>query len=395
MITKLLTKKARMTPLAASADQKWSKELTFFALWLALVIVGLRESPRALELISEWKWILNLYFMYWFLNFYFENRAKTIMKSTQSISKAKTSANGLPDTTFWQPLHWILLACFAYGAIGYVTGTDLFKQTPLTHGKRFAGPFDDPMNFAHIYGMYFVFLAPYLLDKLSSFKTIFQDRNRLGLLATLVTTGLSVYLTLTRGAWMGVFMGLVIMFFILSWRWGMGLIAAGLAAGLILYTASDTFKTRIDQAMNPAQSYDSERINLWKSNWAMFEDHPWVGVGHGDYKKFLPEYFQKLGIPADHFQSHAHNQYLQFLSNTGALGLIFYLTFIGSMMIVTYKGYQKHKDPALLGALGAQVAFHVGSFTECNFERAKVRLVYLFFCALALSLMDQRNKKTS
>lgn len=390
MVTKRFTDKTTFAPITHATT--WTKDAVFILSWLILIAIGLRSSARPLELLSEWKWLLNLYFMYWFLNLYFETRANAIVAGTQP-KLAATTPNGLPSSNFWPPLHWILLACFAYGAISYFSGIDLFKQTPLTHGKRFAGPFDDPMNFAHIYGMYFVFLAPFLIDKLYSIKSMIADKRRLILLITLAATGLSVYLTLTRGAWMGVFAGLATLFFLISWRWGLSLIVvAGLASGL-LYANSETFKTRIDQALNPSQGYDSERLNLWKTNWAMFKDHPIVGVGHGDYKKFLPVYFEKLGIPADHFQSHAHNQYLHFLSNTGALGLIFYLVFIGYLLMITYQGYQKYKDPNLLGSLGAQIAFHVGSITECNFERAKVRLVYLFFCALAISIIAQRKKQ--
>lgn len=374
MLTMRFTHRTRFLPLVS--DRSGLKEAAFIGLWLLTIAIGLRASPHFLVNFSEWKWILNLAFMYWFLNHYLNTR-------------------GTPSMTlsFWQPLYWVLIACFIYGAISYATGIDLFKQQPLTHGHRFAGPFDDPMNFAHIYGMYAAFLVPFVLEAVSEWKHKHKKtKSQILLVIAFTVTALSVALTLTRGAWMGLSAAIIAMLFIYRKKFGVLVTAVGLVAALLLYGTSTTFKTRVDQALNPSQSYDSERYNLWRTNWEIFTDHPVFGIGHGDYKDYLPSYFAKLGISADHFQSHAHNQYLHFLSNTGLVGFMFYMTFIFGLLLLTYQSYRKHKDPLFLGSLGAQIAFHVGSLTECNFERAKVRLVYLFFCALSLSIASQLRK---
>lgn len=375
MLVQRFTKRTQFIPLYSA--KSGLKESIFVLLWLTTIVIGLRASPHLFTNLSEWKWLFNLSFMFWFLNFYHTQR--------------KTPSMTL---SFWQPLYWVLIACFVYGAISYATGVDLFKQRPLTHGQRFAGPFDDPMNFAHIYGMYAAFLVPFVLEALSEWKHgNKKNKSQVLLVIAFVVTAFSVALTLTRGAWMGLSGALVVMLFIYRRRLGIMIAAAGLVSALLLYGISTTFKTRVDQALNPSQSYDSERYNLWRSNWEIFKDHPVFGIGHGDYKDYLPTYFEKLGIPADHFQSHAHNQYLQFLSNTGLAGFTFYMIFIIGVMVLTLRNFRCHRDPIFLGSLGAQVAFHIGSLTECNFERAKVRLVYLFFCALALSIAAQLRTK--
>ncbi len=371
MLTMRFTKQTLFSPLLSS--KSGLKELAFFGLWLAVIVIGLRASPHILKNLSEWKWILNLTFMFWFLNHYLTKR-------------------GTPSMTlsFWQPLYWVLIACFMYGAISLGLGIDLFKQTPLTHGQRFAGPFDDPMNFAHIYGMYAAFLVPFVLEAVSEWKHGNQKtKSQKLVLIAFTVTAISVALTLTRGAWAGLSAAIVVMLFIYRKRLGLAIAGAGIVTALLLYVGSATFKNRVDQALNPSQSYDSERYNLWRTNLEIFKDYPAFGIGHGDYMAYLPTYFAKLGIPADHFQSHAHNQYLQFLSNTGITGFLFYMIFISGLLLFTFKQYRKHRDPIFLGSIGAQVAFHVGSLTECNFERAKVRLVFLFFCALALSVAAQ------
>lgn len=369
----------------------------FFLLWLTVVAIGLKDSTSFMRNFLEWKWILNLYSLFWFM---------------QKIEWLKP----LPEPAIqnqiekWQPLWVVLLVCFFYGFIGLIFNFDLFKQAPLTHGRRFGGPFDDPMNFAHIYGMYTGLLSSFViftiplplsftnsLQALKSFYRPFQNQKISTsslLLTAWVLTSLSILLSLTRGAWIGVTFAFLLVAFIYSRKIGGFLLGALSLIFVLMISTWSSFRERVLQAFNPSQNYDSERINLWRSNWEMFKDHFYFGVGHGDYKNFLPTYFEKLGIPADHFQSHAHNQYLQALSNTGFIGFSFYMLFISGIIYLTIKYYRKTQNPLFLASLAAQISFHLGAFTECNFERSKVRLVYLFFCALSLTLIAKWENKT-
>lgn len=392
----------------------------FFLLWLVVVGIGLKDSTQFLKNFSEWKWILNLYSLFWFLQkvdwLLPANSIKTL--DSTSLSLAASEQNSTAQQSWlkaqmekWRPLWIVLLVCFFYGFIGLVFDFDLFKQEPLTHGRRFGGPFDDPMNFAHIYGMYTGLLSAFVLysiprgqnfsESLQSLKSFYRpfENHKLStsslLLATWFLTSFSILLSLTRGAWIGVSVGFLIIAFIYSKKIGGTLLGALSFIFTLMLLAWSSFRERVLQAFHPSQNYDSERINLWRSNWEMFKDHFYFGVGHGDYKNFLPSYFEKLGIPADHFQSHAHNQYLQALSNTGIIGFGFYMLFIGGILFLTIKYYQKTKNLLFLASLAAQVSFHLGAFTECNFERSKVRLVYLFFCALCLTLIAKFEKNNS
>ena len=70
----------------------------------------------------------------------------------------------------------------------------------------------------------------------------------------------------------------------------------------------------------------SERLERMKAAWLMFEEHPWFGVGHGQY----PFEFQKLnraGLVGDVATTglHAHNNYLHLAAEMGVAGLAVYL----------------------------------------------------------------------
>jgi O-antigen ligase len=69
-----------------------------------------------------------------------------------------------------------------------------------------------------------------------------------------------------------------------------------------------------------------ERLAHWQAGLRMFDDHPWLGVGIGNYgvayaRYALPHWYDALG--------HAHNVYVNFMAETGALGagafMIFWL----------------------------------------------------------------------
>jgi putative inorganic carbon (HCO3(-)) transporter len=67
-----------------------------------------------------------------------------------------------------------------------------------------------------------------------------------------------------------------------------------------------------------------ERLAHWRAGWSMFEDRPWLGVGIGNYaasysRYALPYWYEPLG--------HAHNVFVNFLAETGILGLGAFLGF--------------------------------------------------------------------
>ncbi len=67
-----------------------------------------------------------------------------------------------------------------------------------------------------------------------------------------------------------------------------------------------------------------ERLAHWRAGWLMFEDRPWLGVGIGNYavsysRYTLPYWYDPLG--------HAHNIFINFLAETGALGLAAFFGF--------------------------------------------------------------------
>ncbi|MFQ6057446.1 MAG: O-antigen ligase family protein [Anaerolineae bacterium] len=68
-----------------------------------------------------------------------------------------------------------------------------------------------------------------------------------------------------------------------------------------------------------------ERLAHWQAALGMWRDHPWLGVGIGNYVAAYPRY----ALPRwDDPLGHAHNYYLNIAAETGLVGLIAYLLFL-------------------------------------------------------------------
>ncbi|MCD6291641.1 MAG: O-antigen ligase family protein [Anaerolineae bacterium] len=66
-----------------------------------------------------------------------------------------------------------------------------------------------------------------------------------------------------------------------------------------------------------------QRLAQWWAAWRMFSDHPWLGVGIGNYATAYPAY----ALPRWYLSlGHAHNYYLNAAAETGLIGLAAYLT---------------------------------------------------------------------
>jgi len=108
-----------------------------------------------------------------------------------------------------------------------------------------------------------------------------------------------------------------------------------------------------------------ERLAHWQAALDMWRDHPWLGVGFGNYEAAyadyaLPKWPVALG--------HAHNYYLNVASEAGLIGLIAYLTLWGVALWQTGRAVRQAKDryakALALGVLGMLVHVSVHNIVD-------------------------------
>lgn len=113
------------------------------------------------------------------------------------------------------------------------------------------------------------------------------------------------------------------------------------AVGLILASSQlNVINHRIEQAINDTNQYVSNtthntslgmRYGLWKSAILVFKESPIVGMNQEKIYQFKRELADKniIDKATGHFDYHAHNEFLQALSNQGIIGLIALLLLMG------------------------------------------------------------------
>lgn len=121
-----------------------------------------------------------------------------------------------------------------------------------------------------------------------------------------------------------------------------------------------------------------ERMAHWRAGLAMFSDHPWLGVGIGNFAARYGEYapphwYDPLG--------HAHNVFINFLAETGALGGGAFMVFwVGLAWFTAQKAARRRGLEAALalGLLGTWVYLTVHSMFDNLFvQHSQLQLALL------------------
>jgi len=196
--------------------------------------------------------------------------------------------------------------------------------------------------------------------------------------------------TRARGAWVGAALGLAVMFWLerrrLSRRRVLGALGALVIAGVVAalpgrwtpHDAGDT-KRYVGAVGLLEQSVDVESVALrtrrgiWRRTVAMVTDHPWLGVGPGNWPVAFPTYAEPEAardgvLTATLAPRQAHDDLLERAAETGIPGLFALLLLVAAISLAakrrlqTGDPQQKALVAAAAGSLVALIGTSVASF---------------------------------
>jgi len=179
-----------------------------------------------------------------------------------------------------------------------------------------------------------------------------------------------IILSYSRSAWIACF---VAMLGILSYRFKHGLWII-IFLIIILFTASpQMISQRISSTFSGQDTNIRQRIELWDNTFEVIKTRPLIGTGIGTfteaYIKMYPEAAPKEG-EGSRVVRHAHNLYLQILSETGIIGLFFLMYLIIKGIISGIKNIFKDKNQLSVSirysSFLAIIAFLIYSITDCT-----------------------------
>jgi len=159
---------------------------------------------------------------------------------------------------------------------------------------------------------------------------------------------------------------------------------------LVLWIGYEPLVKRFSLLQQGASEYSLvTRTEYWRGAWGMIEDHPLVGVGFGAFPAVYPAY-GRSSVKNERLE-HAHNDYLQLLTDGGLIGGLIGLWFLFELFRRTRRQFQqiertRNQDRALmLGGYVALLGIAVHSFLDFNLQIAANALLFLFVLAMTVS----------
>lgn len=243
--------------------------------------------------------------------------------------------------------------------------------------KRIAGPLGDPNFFAQI----LVVLVPVGLTLAA------ESKGLRGRLLALAATGLilaGAVLTYSRGG--AVALGCVILLTLVSRRVRPRQVALGvLAVVLVLVATPPEFLRRLgtigeilpggEEVLDPDSSFQERKLYALTA-WAMFLDHPVLGVGPGNYTVHYDRYADVVGFSARDYETpgevhYPHNLYLEIAAESGLVGLALF----AAAAAAAFAGLRRSR--AVLRARGDTVSADLAKAFEAALVGYLVSSVFL------------------
>lgn len=204
----------------------------------------------------------------------------------------------------------------------------------------------------------------------------FIENKKINWLATLASFAgiLIMFLSYSRMAWLATpVLLLVLLLWVLPKKLKLVLLAAFIISIVVLYQ-QPFIQSRLNW-----HSGINERFELWKMAWALFQERPWTGIGWLQFHDISKLYFLEIDPEGlqKHFTGHAHNIFLEMLSDLGIFGFLSWLTMILYPMFLGIKISKSKSIPTLyrsiaIGITIALLGILLNGLTQVNFWEGKV-----------------------
>jgi O-antigen ligase len=146
-----------------------------------------------------------------------------------------------------------------------------------------------------------------------------------------------------------------------------------------------------------SESFEASRGWIWRNSVRIFAANPILGTGMGTFATAIPIYGVDNRATYDGkllIWDRAHNDYLQILTDTGAIGGSIALWFIASIIIVV-KRNSKIADPfragIAIGCGGSILSILIHSVFDFNLQLPATSLLFLTLIAIAANLTSSRD----
>lgn len=283
-----------------------------------------------------------------------------------------------------------------------------FRPAPDT-SARLMGPWINRGQFAGFMVMVlplllglFLYYKP-VVDETESFRTRIVDafsspggNFQLILAFGIILVLFSILLSLSRAGILISLISLLLFYYLLSRKrdfrsWPLIVV---FAVGVVLYFLNfggGEIASRIDHSFTPEGRLDFDRIDTWRDTLEIVKTFWLTGAGFGTFVDIFPVF---KTIPGAMIFDHAHNDYLELLTDGGIIGFFLAAWFVVSVMKHGWGMIGKRRDKfSILIGIGSLVglcSMLLFSITDFNMHNGADGLYFFFLCGLLVSAVNTR-----
>ncbi len=231
----------------------------------------------------------------------------------------------------------------------------------------------------NVLGEYLIMLMPVAFALFIKMKGSFQKT--LYALCNIVMFACLMY-TWSRGAWVGVMIGIVFFILLKDRRWLVACIAGLLLMPSVL---PESILSRITSIGNVKDSSTSYRVAVWIGSARMMKDYWFSGIGLGPdaFLKVYPQY----ALGGADFALHSHNFYLQWIIDMGIAGIFVYfgIVFTGLKQIVNVDEKNTLIKNVMLAMSGAIFGYLFHGIAENLWYNYRMILIFWIYFGILQS----------
>ncbi|MBL4774897.1 MAG: O-antigen ligase family protein [Mariprofundus sp.] len=153
---------------------------------------------------------------------------------------------------------------------------------------------------------------------------------------------------------------------------------------------------RVVERMEHTSTETETRVEVARDTMLMIKDYPLTGVGGGNYFSSFPAY---RGHDIQSYYNHTHNDYLELLSEFGAVGMSLLVMVVLLSLFSGIRAIRRRSSPLLLGMAFASVmgtvSILIHSTVDFNLQIPSNAMMFMLMLALDVIALHMPNKGQS
>lgn len=293
-----------------------------------------------------------------------------------------------------------------------VSNNKIYWIRKLTQGGTPFGPYVNRNHYAGLMEMIFpIVLSLFLLYKPHVFHKSLREKfvrifniNKtniyilLGFAAVLIAT--SVFLTLSRSGIVSLCLSMIVFGFLFLSKGNnkkTGIIIITIFILIVLsvgWFGWEPIFERFEKVRTLEGNISDLRIEIWRDSKNIIEDFFLTGTGAGTFAYIYPKY---KTISGSAVVDHAHNDYIEILSEGGIIIFLLCTWFLLVVLYKTYISFRKRRELysiyIVIAALTGLIAILIHSITDFNLDIGANGLYFFAIIALAVSAANTRMRE--